>query len=171
MTKRLPLALLAATIVLPAATQEIGGHYVSRVEADGTIYHTLPRTLFNHAEAGDLTFDLTYKTGGNGLATLNITNCSADEAPVDSLRLAGEGLAQTFPAERIYAEPEARRWRHRSTCRVPLAAVEIFFGQQHPEMIVYTAGRAIPYRAKRAAWRSYAPAGRRIVKMIRSNEQ
>lgn len=170
MTKRLLLALLAAAIALPAAAQEVGGHYVSRVEADGTIYHTLPRTLFDHAEAGDLTFDLTYKTGSDGLATLNITSHSAAEAPVDSLRLTGEELALTLPAERIYTEPEARRWRHRSTCRVPLAAIETFFGQQHPEVIVYTAGRAIPYSAKRSAWRSYAPAGRRIVKMIRSNE-
>ena len=38
-----------------AAGQNIRPHYVSKAEADGTIYHTFPVTLFEHPEAGDLT--------------------------------------------------------------------------------------------------------------------
>lgn len=171
MTKRLAAALLAVAASLTAPAQNIRDHYVSKAEEDGTIYHTLPRTLFDHPEEGDLTFDLTYKAGSTAGATFNLTTYSADEAPVDSLRLAGARLAVTLPAERLYAEPERRRWRHRTSCRVALPAVEAFFSEESPEVTLYTGGRTRTYRIKRSAWRSYAPAGRKIIRMIRANEE
>ena len=40
-----------------------------------------------------------------------------------------------------------------------------------PEVTVYVGGEPYVYRAKRSAWRSYAPIGYRIFDMIRVNEQ
>ena len=65
MTKRLLLAAalcIAGASTLPA--QNIRNHYVSKAETDGVIYHTFPVTLFENREAGDLTFDITYKEAG-----------------------------------------------------------------------------------------------------------
>ena len=59
--------MLWAAVLLVAASaaraQNIRGRYVSRAQEDGTVYHTFPETLFEHPEAGDLTFDITYKSG------------------------------------------------------------------------------------------------------------
>lgn len=67
MTKRLLLA--AALCIAGASTllaQNIRNHYVSKAETDGVIYHTFPVTLFENREAGDLTFDITYKEHRGG---------------------------------------------------------------------------------------------------------
>ena len=67
MTKRLLLAAalcIAGASTLPA--QNIRNHYVSKAETDGVIYHTFPVTLFENREAGDLTFDITYKEHRGG---------------------------------------------------------------------------------------------------------
>ena len=50
------------------------------------IYHTFPVTLFEHPEAGDLTFDITYKEHRAGRATLNFTCRMAQADEVDSVR-------------------------------------------------------------------------------------
>ena len=73
-TKRLLLAAalcIAGASTLPA--QNIRNHYVSKAETDGVIYHTFPVTLFENREAGDLTFDITYKEHRGGRATINFT--------------------------------------------------------------------------------------------------
>ena len=78
MTKRLLLAAalcIAGASTLPA--QNIRNHYVSKAETDGVIYHTFPVTLFENREAGDLTFDITYKEHRGGRATINFT-CRID---------------------------------------------------------------------------------------------
>ena len=141
--------LLAAGLVTGAAAQDIRGRYVSKAEEDGTIYHTFPCTLFENGEAGDLTFDITYKEHRDGLATINFT-CFA---------------------EKIYLEPDRKRWRHRYTFRAPVTSVEAFFDETaEPSVTLYAGDRTWTYRVKRAAWRSYAPVGYRIFEMIRLNE-
>ena len=75
MTKRSVVwaLLLVAGASGTLRAQDIRGRYVSKTQEDGTIYHTFPCTLFEHPEAGDLTFDITYKERTDGLATLNFT--------------------------------------------------------------------------------------------------
>jgi len=95
-TKRLLLAAalcIAGASTLPA--QNIRNHYVSKAETDGVIYHTFPVTLFENREAGDLTFDITYKEHRGGRATINFTCRMAQAVPADSVRFAAE--AAGFP--------------------------------------------------------------------------
>ena len=84
------LGLLAAFCavggVLTASGQNIRSHYVSKAESDGVIYHTFPVTLFESREAGDLTFDITYKEHRGGRATINFTCRMAQAVPADSVR-------------------------------------------------------------------------------------
>ena len=84
--------MLFAGATLTAAGQNIRPHYVSKAEADGVIYHTFPVTLFEHPEAGDLTFDITYKEHREGRATLNFTCRMARADEGDSVRFVSGGV-------------------------------------------------------------------------------
>lgn len=166
------LALLGCFgVLLTASGQEIRSHYVSKAEADGTIYHTLPVTLFENSEAGDLTFDITYKEHRAGRATLNFTCRMATSAAVDSVRFVSGCVTLSGPVGRLYVEPEKRGWKHRYTFDLDASRLCGFFDErQLPEVTLYIDGRPWCYRAKRSAWRNYAPIGYRIFEMIRINE-
>lgn len=97
-------------VCLSASAQKIKGRYVSKVQEDGTIYHTFPETLFSSREAGDLTFDITYKTRQDGTATVNFTYYAAQAAPSDSVRFEAGTVTLAGPVEKIYIEPEKKRW-------------------------------------------------------------
>lgn len=172
MIRRCLLAVVLATgLAAAAAAQNIRSHYVSKAEADGTIYHTLPCTLFEHDDAGDLTFDITYKEHRDGLATINFTCFMERATPIDSVRFVAGPVLLSGPAEKIYLEPDRKRWRHRYTFRAPVTSVEAFFDETaEPSVTLYAGDRTWTYRVKRAAWRSYAPVGYRIFEMIRLNE-
>ncbi len=173
MTKRsVVLALLfAAGVSGGLSAQDIRGRYVSRTQEDGTIYHTFPCTLFEHPEAGDLTFDITYKEDADGLATLNFT-CEMDGAvPIDSVCFAAGAVRLQGAVEKLYIEPERKRWRHRYSLRTPVEALYPFFdAEAQPKAALYAGECVWYYRVKRSAWRSYAPVGRKIFEMVRVNE-
>ena len=161
MTKRLLLAALciAGASALPA--QNIRSHYVSKAETDGVIYHTFPVTLFESREAGDLTFDITYKEHRGGRAV-----------PADSVRFAADVAVMSGPVKKLYLEPERKVWKHRYTFDADGSELCGFFDERaSPEVTVYVGEKSYVYRAKRSAWRSYAPIGYRIFDMIRVNEQ
>ena len=161
----------AVGVVSTAAGQNIRPHYVSKAEADGTIYHTFPVTLFEHPEAGDLTFDITYKEHRTGRATLNFTCYSDESVPVDSVRFVSGRTVMAGPVAKIYLEPEKRGWKHRYTFEVDALLLCGFFDETAlPEVTVHVGGQSRVYRVKRSAWRSYAPIGCRIFEMIRVNE-
>lgn len=172
MTKHLLLAALCIAgtcTALPA--QNIRGHYVSKAEADGVIYHTFPVTLFENRDAGDLTYDITYKEN-RGRATVNFTCRMAQAIPVDSVRFASGGLEIVEPAGKLYLEPEKKGWKHRYTLDVDFSLLCRFFDEKaEPEVTLYAGGRPHAYFVKRSAWRSYAPVGYRIFEMIRVNER
>lgn len=170
MIKSLLLALFAVGSCAVSA-QNIRGRYVSKAEEDGTIYHTFPCTLFENAEAGDLTFDITYKERQDGLATLNFTCLREDAAAVDSVLFDGGRTQLRGAVRRIYAEPEKKRWKHRYSLRTPLASLCTFFDEEAlPTVTLYGGGRSTVYWAKRSAWRSYAPVGCKIFETVRVNE-
>lgn len=172
-TKR-SIATLACLfgVLFSATAQQIRGHYVSKAEEDGVIYHTLPVTLFTHSRAGDLTFDITYKEHRDGLATVNFTCFSQQTALVDSVRFAAGRTLLAAPVEKLYLEPDGKGWKHRYTFRVPVSLIGAFFDETaDPAVDLFVGGAALRYRAKRSAWRSYAPVGYRIFEMIRVNEQ
>lgn len=173
MTKRLLLAAalcIAGASTLPA--QNIRNHYVSKAETDGVIYHTFPVTLFENREAGDLTFDITYKEHRGGRATINFTCHMAQAVPADSVRFATDAAVMSGPVDKLYLEPEKKQWKHRYTFDADGSKLCGFFDERAlPEVTVYVGGEPYVYRAKRSAWRSYAPIGYRIFDMIRVNEQ
>lgn len=151
--------------------QQIRDHYVSKAEADGVIYHTFPCTLFENRDAGALTFDITYKEHRDNLATINFTYEAAQVSPADSIRFVSGSTTMSGPVEKIYLEPDRKRWRHRYTFRAPVARVAAFFDEHaSPSVTLYVAGAEIVYDVKRSAWRSYAPVAYRIFEMIRVNE-
>ena len=162
MTKRLLLAAalcIAGASTLPA--QNIRNHYVSKAE-----------TLFENREAGDLTFDITYKEHRGGRATINFTCRMAQAVPADSVRFAADAAVMSGPVDKLYLEPEKKQWKHRYTFDADGSKLCGFFDERAlPEVTVYVGGEPYVYRAKRSAWRSYAPIGYRIFDMIRVNEQ
>lgn len=171
LTRWLAGGILLLGMSLPAAAQEIRSHYVSKAEADGVIYHTLPVTLFEHPEAGDLTFDITYKEHRGGHATLNFTCRMPRPETVDSVCFVSGGAILSGPVGKLYLEPEKRGWKHRYTFDLDASRLCAFFDEtQLPEVTLYIDGQPWIYRAKRSAWRSYAPIGYRIFEMIRVNE-
>ncbi len=139
---------------------------------DGVIYHTFPVTLFENREAGDLTFDITYKEHRGGRATINFTCRMAQAVPADSVRFAADAAVMSGPVDKLYLEPEKKQWKHRYTFDADGSKLCGFFDERAlPEVTVYVGGKPYVYRAKRSAWRSYAPIGYRIFDMIRVNEQ
>ncbi|MFR0905671.1 MAG: hypothetical protein ACLSVO_06560 [Alistipes sp.] len=159
-------------VCLSASAQKIKGRYVSKVQEDGTIYHTFPETLFSSREAGDLTFDITYKTRQDGTATVNFTYYAAQAAPSDSVRFEAGKVTLAGPVEKIYIEPEKKRWVHRYTFSVDADALARFFDPAaQPEATLYPAGgRPVRYHVQKSAWRDYAPVASKIFEMIRYNE-
>lgn len=172
MTKRLLLAALCCAGAATLAAQNIRSHYVSKAEADGVIYHTFPVTLFGNAEAGDLTFDITYKENRGGRATLNFTCRLPQAVPADSVRFASGTVTLAGPVEKLYLEPEKKGWKHRYTFETDGSKLCGFFDEQAvPAVTLYVGGTPYVYRVKRSAWRSYAPIGYKIFEMIRINER
>lgn len=163
--------MLFAAGTCAVSAQNIRGRYVAKAEADGTIYHTLPCTLFEHAELGDLVFDITYKERHDGMATLNFTCLREDAAAIDSVCFDAGRTQLRGAVERLYIEPEKRRWKHRYSLRTPVASLCTFFDEEAlPTVTLYGGGRTTLYRAKRSAWRSYAPIGYKIFETVRVNE-
>ena len=75
------------------------------------------------------------------------------------------------PVEKLYLEPGKRDWKHRYTFDLDASQLCGFFDETHlPVVTLYIDGQPWTYRAKRSAWRSYAPIGYRIFEMIRVNE-
>lgn len=176
MTKFLFASWLLACAVGAGAgsvsAQQIRGRYVQQAQEDGTIYHTLPCTLFEHPQAGDLTFDITYKERKDGEATLNFTCMSDETAQADSVRFDAGHTEFGGPVRRLYIEPERKRWKHRYSLGIPVAALGTFFDEAaDPTVTLHFGGQRTVYRVKRAAWRSYAPVGNRIFETIRLNER
>lgn len=168
------LLLLLTTVGLTAGarSQNIRGRYVSKAEADGTIYHTLPVTLFESPRWGDLTFDMTYKERQDGRVTINFTCSLPQPAAADSVRFRSGDASLAGPVERLYLEPGKKGWRHRYSLRTDAAPLCAFFDERAtPEATLWSGGRAYEYPVRRSAWRSYAPVGYRIFEMIRQNEQ
>lgn len=166
--------MLLAVFVLACgsvAGQNIRGHYVSRADDDGTIYHLLPVTLFESRRNGDLTFDITYKEGPQGRAVLNFTYFAAAPLPADSVAFDAGRVVLAGPVERFYIEPDKKVWKHRYSLQTEAPLVRAFFDEEAlPRVVVYSGGETCPYEVKKSAWRSYAPVGRRIFEMIRLNE-
>lgn len=167
------LLLFAAFVLscVSGAGQNIRGHYVSKADSDGTIYHLLPVTLFDNRSCGDLTFDLTYKECRDGRVTLNFTYFAVTPMPADSVRFcAGQGI-MAGAVTKLYIEPDKKRWKHRYSLQTDAAAARAFFDEQAtPRVVVGCEGQTLVYEVKKSAWRSYAPVGRRIFEMIRLNE-
>ncbi len=165
-------ALLCATL-LPhgSPAQDIRGRYVAKQDTAGTIYHTFPCTLFEQADGTDLTFDITYRDHGDGLAVVNFTYCAAAPFAIDSVRFESGGVLLHGAAERLYIEPERKHWKHRYSLRVPVERLCPFFdAQAEPRVTLHAGSKQRDYRVKRSAWRSYAPIGCRIFEMVRVNE-
>lgn len=171
MSKSLPFFVAFILACTSVAGQNIRDHYVSKADTDGVIYHTLPATLFENRREGDLTFDLTYKEGQQGRVTLNFTYRASRPVQADSVRFVAGDVVLAGPVAKFYIEPEKKLWKHRYSLQTDVALVRVFFDESvEPQAVVYSGGEALVYDAKRSAWRSYAPVGRKIFEMIRLNE-
>lgn len=170
--RALLLVLFVGGFAASGRSQSIRGHYVSKAEADGVIYHTLPVTLFESRTAGPLTFDMTYKEGQDGSVTINFTCCMPHAVSADSVSFRAEDAVLSGPVVKLYLEPAKKGWRHRYSLRTDAAPVCAFFDERTtPRVTLWSGGEAVVFEVKRSAWRSYAPVGFRIFEMIRVNEK
>lgn len=164
------LCMICLAVASAASAQQIRGHYVSKSEQDGTIYHTFPVTLFESREAGDLTFDITCKQGRDS-AVVNFTYVMDRMTPADSIRFVSGRSVLAGAVGKIYIEPTKKQWKHRYTFSVPVGPLYTFFDEHElPRAVLYAGGREYPFEVRRSAWRSYAPVGYKIFEMIRVNE-
>ncbi len=171
--QRYALCCFVLSAAFAAQAQNISGHYVSKAEADGMIYHTFPETLFANRAHGDLTFDITYKESKEGIATINFTYTMDEMTPADSIHFSSAGrIAMAGKVEKLFVEPTKKRWTHRYSFKCKVMPLYSFFDREaSPEITIFSGGEKYTYPAKRAAWNSYAPIGYKIFKMIRLNDQ
>lgn len=159
-------------LCIPALGQNIKGHYVSKMQEDGTIYHTMPCTLFEGEGMGDLTFDITYKENPAGAATINFTYQTLQMLPADSVRFDTGRTSMAGKVEKLYIEPEKKTWKHRYSFATTVEPLYTFFdATAEPRVVLYSQGRTYEFRVKKSAWKGYAPIGNKIFEMIRINEK
>lgn len=172
MVNRLLLAIVMCIAVVGSVIgQNIKGHYVSKTEEDGTIYHIFPCTLFEAAQIGGLTFDITYKSHGDGKATINFT-CEMDGTQVvDSVHFVSGQTQMKGTVKKIYISPQKNRWTHRYSFTTDVKALYSFFNvSEAAQVVIYGQGEAYTYKVKPAAWKSKAPVMNKIFETVRINE-
>lgn len=166
------LSGLFVFMAVTAQGQDIRKHYVSKSDGQATIYHTFPCTLFENNQAGDLTYDLTYRDHGTGCVTLNFTYVMAELTPADSVRFVSGKTVMQGSVEKLYITPDKKRWKHRYTFSPVVSSLYTFYNvTAAPQVTVYSKGRAYVYNVKQSAWKSYAPIGDKIFRTIRINEE
>lgn len=159
-------------IFCPSALgQNIKEHYVARSMSGGTLYHTMPVTLFENSESGDITFDLTYKQGSK-VVIMNFTYLMKQPTPADSVQFINGSTIISGLVEQLYIEPNQKQWKHRYTLSDRMDKFSPFFSNKEVvEAIIYSEGTAHRYKAKKSAWNGYAPIGYKIFEMIKLNNK
>lgn len=164
--------MMCVAVVMPAAGQNIKDHYVSKVDDSGTIYHTFPVSLFEASRGEELTFDMTYRTNGDGMATINFSYEKDGTLPTDSVHFISGRTGMRGVAKKLYVTAEKKLWKHRYSVSVDVKALYAFFdAAATPQVVLYEQGEACVYLVKPSAWRSTAPVMNKIFQMIRINEQ
>lgn len=152
---------------LSAYGQNIKKHYVSKIEAEGVIYHLLPVSLFDDEEGEDFSYELTY-TSWNDTIAMTFTYILPEPSQMDSIRYISGKNEITGKIEQIYVEPTAKKWAHRYRMA---DKAEKFFQLYSPtadaEINIHSNTQEHTYRAKKRSWRKYAPIGQKIFEMIR----
>lgn len=166
--------LLMVGLTLPTFAQKIQNHYIVREEAEATIHHTMPVTLFVNRDEGEFTFDITWcdQNGGKDPeAVINFTYHTQEAQPADSLLIEGGFTSILRPCEKLYIEPEKEGWRHRYTLCVPIEELLRLYDEEAPTITLYTPKGEILYTPKRKAWSHYRPIGQRIFQTITLNRR
>ncbi len=170
--KSLSVVLLMMCCV-SAVAQKIDGHYVSRSEADGTIYFLLSQELFADEQGRTLKYDLTVKRSRSGeedTVRMNFSYVNDTVKPVDSLWLSSQRVDIKGGVEKIYIEPSRKEWSHRYSFVGDLDDFMRLYDVGSPATLtLYSGGEAVVYRSKDGEWRRYSPIGLRIFEMIRLN--
>lgn len=152
---------------LSAYGQSIKKHYVSKIEAEGVIYHLLPVSLFDDEMGEDFSYELTY-TSWNDTIAMTFTYILPEPSLIDSIRYISGKNEISGKTEQIYVEPTVKKWAHRYRMA---DKAEKFFQLYTPsstaEIKIYSKGQEHTYRAKKRSWRKYAPIGQKIFEMIR----
>ncbi len=176
--KRIACLLLTVACLLPLAgqAQKIKGRYTSRAQEDGTLYHLYPVELYANREHGNLSCDITYKSlkspAADPRATINFTYYADRAQPADSIRFSCGDITMRAPVEKIYIEPDKKRWKHRYTASVPVGTLYRYFDETRtPAVTLYTRQGTVEFPVRRSEWTGYAPVAFRIFEMIRCNEQ
>lgn len=169
--RRLTCLICSLVFCSVVSGQNIKGHYVVKNQEDGAIYHTMPEALFENSESGSLIFDLTYKQH-SGVVTLNFSFEMSQPMSIDSVRFVSSVARFGGEVRKMYVEPNKKQWKHRYSLSAPLKPFYLFFDESAlPEVLLYSGGKPIVFKAKKSAWKSYAPIGYKIFDMIRFNEQ
>ncbi|MEG1574143.1 MAG: hypothetical protein RR293_07630 [Bacteroidales bacterium] len=151
--------------------QNIKGHYVARSQEDGTLYYTMPVSLFKNDKLGDLTFDLTYKQNSKTV-TMNFTYLMEQPTSADSIKIINGSVIISGETKKIYIEPYKNMWKHRYTLSDSITNFNSFYTEKNAsEAIIYAGEKEYRYKVKKSAWKNYLPIGNKIFQMIELNEK
>lgn len=163
---------MCVAVVGSAIGQNIKGHYVSKTDDSGTVYHTLPCTFFEAPQVGELTFDITYRSNSDGMAVINFTFEMGVMFAIDSVCFTSGRTQMRGAAKKIYISPLKKEWKHRYSFTTEVKSLYSFFDvSATPQVVLYGQGKSCVYKAKPSAWKSAAPVQSKIFEMIRVNEQ
>ncbi len=164
------IALLSSVTTMFA--QKLDGHFVSRTEAEGTIYFLYPREIFRGESDGKMmTHDLTVRPACDS-TVMNFTYRMATPTPIDSVVVTSSGgLKVGRKAKRLFLEPDGKEWVHRYSLEGHYGEFKRFYSVEHPVRVeLYTKdGKSFRYVADQKAWKKYAPIGGAIFSVIELN--
>lgn len=149
------LVLLCFTVLsfFAASGQNIRDYYVANVQLGGTLYFIFPMALFEQAENGELTMDITYKTKKDS-ATVNFTYYQKAAEEADSVSFSGPAGKLSGVPQKLYIEAKkASEWEHRYSLKLPFGQLSAFFAGEAPFRIqIYSKGKILTYNPKRVGW-------------------
>lgn len=150
--------------------QKIDGYYVSRTEADYTIYFFTPQDFMESKEYGKFEYDLTMLRGeAHDTARMNFSYYADEPTKIDSIRIESRRVTIASRCEKLYIEPEKESWVHRYSFVVPIEEYYPFYDAASPAQItLYGNGKELMrYEANRREWEKYSPIGTKILGLIR----
>lgn len=147
--------------------QNIKKYYIFKTQEKGNLYYLFPVILFEDADKGKLSYDLTY-TSWNDTVVMNFTYLKPEPLLIDSLKYISGKNEIVGKVKKLYVEPDSKKWVHRYSIE---SKSEDFFrlydSNVIPEIIIYSNGKEYKYHSKNSNWLKYVPIGQKIFKMIR----
>ncbi len=172
--KRIVHLFILLSLLCTAATataQNLKKYYTSHMVADAALYHIFTQVLFNNKANGDLHFDISYKTGAEGNATVNFTFLAPTVSHAEKIAFISDECQIIAPVTQIYIERDKKEWVHRYGAQMQLSELSKFFGKAtNPQVQITTKNGTLTYEVKRSEFKNYSDAVTTIFEIIAAND-